>query len=649
MNFQYPEAFWGLLLIPLIILLRLWRMRPVTLIVPSIFIWRRMDETIAQRRVSSWKKVTLIMILQCLGVGGLVLALSQPARVSWEKVSQNVIILIDNSASLKTSGRWNKLIKAVNTSLNGLENDSRVAIFTGSSGFSDLVSKQTPPAAREHLKNLQPTDAPEDLLGLITRAAGLINRAPPQTTVYFVSDKKLPADLIDLLKIKPLFILQGAPSRNLAITHLAVTPVRDESLHDIFVRVQNFSSEEQKAVLTIKADDQMIASREVKMSGQTKRSLIFHQTNLLKGRPGKSLPLIIKVHIGIKLEPHESPIYPYGDELGSDNTVWLSRLVNPEVKVCLTGPDNPLLLKVLQSIPGAQVEYFPAPKDIKKLNHDLFIYNNVLPAGPISGTNTVLVNPAADFGPFRIMGDLKDPAVTYQNFDSPFLPYVDFKNINIWHARETEILPSEKEYWQSFISAGEFPLIGQWKRSGGPELADSTRLLVINFDLNWRGSGNSATNWPLDISFPVFWMNLVNELTGRQNRTDQYGYYRTGQPVVINLRNIKGAIGKRVMTLLRPGGQPETIKVVNQTVSFVPLMVGVAELKGGAAPYQIAVNLCDEAESDNNGQTFLSEAAPLSELQEKLFVVTSQSLTPWLVIGGLIFLMLAWWLERSEL
>lgn len=100
MNIQNPIALLGLLLIPIVILLKLWRLRPVTHIVSSIFIWQRLkDKGVAERVQQRWK-FTFILLLQCLAIASLVLALANPAFTRMKKVSRHAIIILDNSASM---------------------------------------------------------------------------------------------------------------------------------------------------------------------------------------------------------------------------------------------------------------------------------------------------------------------------------------------------------------------------------------------------------------------------------------------------------------------------------------------------------------------------------------------------------------------
>ena len=643
MYLQYPYALWGLLLIPLIILLRLWRMKPVTITIPSIFIWQKISAATSEPPLRR-KRLLLLLILQCLGVGSLVLALSHPIRSTFYSVSRNVIILLDNSASLKTiapSGqtRWENLTGELSRILQALDNESRLTIITASGGFTSVVTEQTPADSLKHLKTLQPTDAPADLTSLINHSAGLINRSPPSAAVYFGSDQPPPDNLMDLLKIKPVWLLQGEPSDNSAITHLAATPGTGHN-YDIFMTAHNFSKKNKIGRLIIYSDRQEIFSAPVELPPETKRSLTFPALDLLTDTG--VLPEVIQATLTTD------------DDLKCDNTVWLNRQEKSTVKICLTGSNNALLLKILQSLPHLEIEYFPERSDIPNNNYDLYIYNNNLPDSIRTGAQMVLINPPDDFGPFRIKGKISNPQISYVNQNSPFLSYVDLKQIHIWEAVQVEILPEEKDYFQLLVSGsdpsrpgqtGVFPLIGDWLKSDptGP-----SRIVLINFDLTWRGADKSATDWPLDVSFPVFWTNLINELTGDRPSTGEYAYHRTAQPLFLNLKDI-GAQTSRAVTLVGPDGVVRSLSPANQILSFTPLQTGLYEIRGGAAPRKIAVNLCDESESNNNGETLSSPDLSAPMVNEKIFTVSSQSMVLWLAVFGLILLVAAWWLERQEL
>ncbi len=90
MTLLHPAALWGLLLLPLLLLLRRWQARPRTLVWPSLQLWRAaLEATSASRR-----RVDRLLLLELAAIGLLCLAAAAPVVRLREGV-RRLVVLVD--------------------------------------------------------------------------------------------------------------------------------------------------------------------------------------------------------------------------------------------------------------------------------------------------------------------------------------------------------------------------------------------------------------------------------------------------------------------------------------------------------------------------------------------------------------------------
>jgi len=131
MNLLYPVALWGLLLLPLIILLRILARRPRRLIVPSLIPWRSAirAEDVPRRRAL---RLDGQLLLQLLAAALIVLAISGPQFGRKEVSALSVAIVIDNSASMGLPGRLEEARAKVQAELQVLKTPLAISLWTSS-------------------------------------------------------------------------------------------------------------------------------------------------------------------------------------------------------------------------------------------------------------------------------------------------------------------------------------------------------------------------------------------------------------------------------------------------------------------------------------------------------------------------------------
>ncbi len=668
MMLQNPLALIGLVLIPLIIILRLWQTRPVKIFVSSIFIWRRLSETSLKTQNRSVRKIVLVTLILILAVSALVLGLAQPALETTKMVSRPVIILLDNSVGMtsvvgdRDQTRWQYAMGELKAFLKDLPGFTPVTLMVGAQGIASVYRDQTPRGVSQLIELLTPFEVPSGMENLVFQAAGIINSYTRESSeealipqVYICSDRMLDKELLKLLSIEPVFILVGEPSRNAAITHAAVLRSEKANSINILVRTNNFSTATLNDIpLEVyaydpdnEAEPNLITKTTVTLLAGVQQTFILGNIDL-PGRASGTSSSVVKIRLDIK------------DDLTCDNRVWLSLSPSRKLKAVLIGKSAPGIQRALQVQPNLEVEYLPidAPRVSATALYDLYIFKQCLPAAclPVRQgqaglsvseqlppeAKVVLVDPPADFYPMSIKGGLDNPALDFIDIDAPLLSYVDLSEIHIWRSSQIEIDTDMQDSFHAFVSSDQNPLIGEWYQ-------DRQHFIVIGFNPDWHGV-KSQTDWALSISFPIFWTNLVNHLLDKEPsaRTGRdYVFYYSGELVRPNLRMLFDAdqlAQTKELTLLLPDGSDQSFEP--SSFAFIPEQVGIYRIKTKEQTHFFTVNLCNNQASDNNGVTQSYQSPNVAHQKATMPIKHINSLTKWFVLAGLVLLMLTWFLER---
>jgi len=673
MVFQYPLALIGLVLIPLIIILRIWQARPIKIYVSSILVWRQLSETAPQAKQRAIIKIVLVTLLLILAVSALVLGLARPVLKTTTLVVRPIIILLDNSSTMnsltndKTTTRWQQAVRELKTLLTAVPLVTSVSLLVGAQGVGNTYLDKSPEEVSDLIDQLTPVDLASDTEELIRRAVGLINRYRNGQAVPYIcicSDRMPVAETLKLLTVEPCFILVGEPSRNYGLTHIAANQKQGTTLIDMLVRINNFS-------------DSVVTGLPLEISGQifdesgkiAATSLITRTTVSLKAREEKTLILEnLASAESSKIPPVIEASLRVTDDLAVDNRVWLSLMPQHKARVAVIGSSAPSLLRILQLQPQLAVEYLPVSNlKVSLLDfqaYDLYIFNHCLPAPAEIARPIVLINPPDDFYPFKVAGTITNPVPNSLDLNAPLLAYVNLSEVHFWMGLKIEVAPENKEVFHNIVSADGHPLIGEWRTGNQPGL-------LIGFDPEWRGA-TSQTDWTMSISFPIFWTNLVNYLLVAAPLAQDYIFYHTGTVIKPNLRTLFSAeqlAGSKEIILVRPDGTRKSFTAIS--LAFIPDKVGIYQIKAGEQTRFFSVNLCVADGSDNSGQLERSDLPAhyswpypdksglphyngiikkdqTSKIKDQIENTTTQlrSLTAWFALVGLGFLLLAWYLER---
>lgn len=610
----------GLLALPIILLYML-RLRRREQPVSSTWLWR---ELVRDRAANApWQRLrrNLLLLLQLLILAALVLALARPALPLPGLGGGNAIVLLDASASMQaadgtTGTRFDDARAAVDRLIGGLSgNDRLTLIHVGRAPQVLAAASADRPALRRALAAAAPENAAADWAAAFALAAGSAQGlADPR--IVIVSDGGLP-DGLPPLPGEVSFVPVGRAGDNLAISAQAARPSGGGA--DLLVVVDNPGTTPRSALLSLTLDGALYDSRRIELDAGGQSA----QTWSLPDAAG-----VVEARLAVR---DSLPDY-----LPLDDRAWTLLDAGTERRVLLISEGNLFLERFFAVLPGA--ELFRATPDEAGpllaeagLPFDIVVYDGVpLPPGPLPG-NALVFNPqnplAADEGdaPLLTTTDVFTATTAVRVADDPLLANVDWRALSVAEAQLVEAPRLE-----TLVEA-----------EGGPLLlageVDGRRVAVFAFDLR-------ASDLPLQIAFPVIMANITAWLSpGRAIAADDN--LQPGATVSL-LPDTRAAS----VTVTLPDGsawQQDIDRAApvlfDQTQQTGVYRLAFRDDTGATQPGgAFAVNFFDAAESRIQPATALQlgsaevtgDAAGLEGLRE---------VWPWLLAGGLVVLLVEWW------
>jgi len=486
MSFLQPLAFAFAATIPIVILLYLLKLKRVELIISSTYLWRKSIEDLTANAPFQRLRKNLLLFLQILTLAALVFALSRPFTMVKAREDQNLILLIDNSASMQARdvpptrmARARTIAKQI---INDLASRDEMMIIT----FADAASMKTSftddkVLLRKIVNEIQSIDTPT-LIAEALSIAESFARERRNPEVIIVSDGAI-RDLADVreLSVPVKFISVCERKNNVGITQMSVRRgLKQKDSFYTFVRVENFSESDVQTIVSLYYNDELIDAREIRVA------------------PGKAAPVLF-AHRGLK-EGFLRAEIDVDDDLPLDNTGWKVIAEKAAIDVLLVASGrHQFLEKALLLDPFVKVSrvdpksYHPALGQ----EPDITIFVSFNPE-KIAGGNFLFINCLPPIEGIRADGFVEHPLVITWDSEHPAMKYLNLGNLRIAKAQKL-VLPS----WAAPLAVS----------NAGAVIADvstaGSKILVVGFDI-------TDSNWPLRISFPLFVSNAVRWLPERK-------------------------------------------------------------------------------------------------------------------------------------
>lgn len=579
----------GLLLIPLLILLKFLRARPRTVVVPSLLIWERVSSEGVEDKKHYRYNFLLVLLIQIIAIALLSFAMAKPAFVAQEEILPEIVIILDNSIGMKSAsqGGPTRLDKAVMHLQGWLARQPANLPLTviQTTGAENLVLRHLRSAdLTKQLDVLSPNEIKIDWADWLARYSSELGKLGVDSRVLLYSDRHLPESIINQFRVKPVEILFGAPSQNAAITHIGARVVERRTA--VLVTVKNYSNEPRQNVpVVIYSDNKEMAKEEISLNPDEEKAVVFPDISA-------DNPTVIEARLEI------------GDDLECDNRAFLTKLSKNKQKVYLVGRQSNVLTRVLKANPSLELVYSPEPPAAG--TDAIFIYNNIKPPDGADYRKAVVVNPLYDFYRFKLARlERSDFQLLSPALNSEIMANVDVTGFHLWQSRGVISAEVENEFLAPLIRSGDDILLAEYKNKGN-------HIIICGFDMEWVNPKESDTDWALTPYFPIFWANLIESFSGiGQVSEGEYGYYRAGDYA--------------------------------KPLNGYQLKSGLFDSVGG----KTAVNVADSASSDNNGVTQIPEAVSGAGTATIIKSIARPAWF-WPVLFGLVLLVISWWLENKE-
>ncbi len=578
------------------------RRRPVR--VASTLLWEQAVQDLQVNAPLRMLRASWLLLLQLLVVACVAIALARPAIDGDGPDADRVVLVLDRSASMQAvdtpggDSRFEAARSAALDRLDRLARDARVMVVSLAGSAETVVGlTRDHAAARLALRELEPTDQPDDLPGLMRLIGAFAQgqgeeseRALPAVWVYTDGGAKrtsglaatLPADRIVVERFGPdldRFAQDGA--ENTGIVAVSLRRDFDEpEVVRLFARLINARRSEATASVRVVQDGVSVGAREVSLpaasaEGPGEASVTFS----LRDSDGALVLLEIAGE----------------DALAADNRAGLVLAAPPRPRVTVVHPDarftvvEETLLDAILAAEVGEVRAISAEEakaDGAFAATDLVVFDGVRPdeAPPLPSISLGATIPGS--GVSVTDGDTDPTRFAFWSRSHPVMQNLSIGEVVITELRD--LRPPSGDGASAATAA--FTELASGRAS--PLIVASERDGLRRLYLAFRVSG---TNWYFDASWPVFMGNAIDWLTRASARAGAAGT-TTARPAVIF--EDEAQVGDE-RVLEGPGGvQLEAIVRERGRVGFGVLdRAGLYTMQGAAGPVDLAVNLADAHES----------------------------------------------------
>jgi len=606
-----PWALWFALSLPVVVGFYLLRRRRISRVVPSTVLWQRfLAENEANAPFQRLRRHALL-ILQLAILALVVIALARPFRTGNRLQGSLQVLILDASASMQavdeSPNRFEAARRQALAMVDALgpasEGQEMIALVAGAQAEVRQSATTDKALLRRAIESARVTDTPTRLEEALRVAATLV-KDRPGAEVHLFSDGAV-VDLagIDTLDLPLVFHGVGRRNRNLGLVSAEMkSNPEDPTQRALFVRVANPTPEAAEVPLTVRFDDEVVASRQVRVGPTNGVAEVFVVDQVRDG--------VFTINLD------------QADDLAVDNTVSVvSRLPRP-VRILLVTRGNRFLERALRSAAPRVEVTVAASVRAEGVEADIVVLDDVVP-GNWPRANVLAIHAVRpEWSPGRV-GSLEAPVIVDWKSTHPLLRFVGFDAVQVAQSLE---MPTPS--WAvSLVESSRSSLV--WAGE-----VDGQRTIWIGFDL-------LQSTWPLRVGFPIFIANAIEWLDpDRIRAAAETG--RTAAPVQWLWKG-PGSVPTALVTV--PDGGIESLVPSEGTREFVfpdTTQGGVYRVEQGTNRWSFAVNLLDARETDLTPKESLDRGrrAPVAATR-----IQPASLEGWrwFALAGFGILLTEWW------
>lgn len=571
MSFLSPMYFLFLSAIPIVILLYLLKTRRQTVIVPSIYLWKRY--TREEQRYSLLKKLLrdILLILQILSIIFIALGLARPNIFIPVKV-KNVVFIIDTSCSMQAKdlkpSRFELAKGKALEILNSLDRGTKVALFASDSKTRFILDYTSDKGlVKSAINSLSLTDTEGRILETLEYIEKMSKKPD---SIYLFTDGAFSDDIPSNLPIN-IFIFAKS-NNNVGITNVSARDIGVKGEKEVFITIENFSSSKKSVPIQIWEGEKIIESSVLDLNQKESKGITVGP------RIWRSTVRII--------------IYP-NDDLPVDDRAYITF---PKVKpsVLLVADSNPYL-EIALSLADVGLIDRTDRFDLNMLSkYDVVIFDGTAPNEVLPG-NYIFIGKIPENLPLELIDIKQNPTVLRVNSSHPIMRFVDLENIRI---RRSVIFNSPQG--ENLVSTADGSILWTYEGQLG-------KILAIGF----YPEESSLIDSP---SFPVLMKNAIEWL----GKNPDPSMIRTGEVIKVRTKNQDEEV-----TIITPYGVVKRNTDEGRFIAFGDTSrVGIYSFRSSLGVIDVGANLCSKFESDISskisGRKFKIDSA-LSEKGEVNF------------------------------
>ncbi len=645
------------------------KLKRVPLEVPSTYLWHRVIEDLHVN--SLWQKLrrSLLLLLQLLLVGLAILALLRPGWLGQSLTGQRFIFLVDNSASMNATdtpsgrSRLDEAKDRVAALVDQLGSDMSAMIIAFAEE-PEVVQEFTDDRRqlREALERIRPTASQTDLEGALKLADGFANSGGfttegaevteggkekyQEVQLYIISDGRFRGiEDFSLGNLWPLFLPVGSfDADNLAITALNARRSEDRpELQQAFVQVANFSDADERAVVELYLNDQLVDAAELSVPARDVASTTFALSDRAEG----------------ELRARLDPPRDFRDRLALDNRAYAVLEDRRDGRVLLVTPGNTTLeaaltterarrLAAVEVISPDALKTPEFKRQSQSENYDLVIFDQCIPESmPLASTVFVGRLPPLETWRQSASADkVNGPQIIDWERAHPLWNLVELGGVQIVDS----LVVRPPAGGRVLVDSTSGPLVAIAPR-------DRYEDVVLGFEIVGRdadGARTFNTDWPRKHSFPGFWLNILEYFAGGETSS------RTFKPEKLVELRVNSTADRLQVRL--PDGRLRQVHLdqPGRLVFSETHELGNYQVRdSGQVVKRFAVNLFDREESDLRLRT-RQDGEDVVKVVDSISIgyvdVPAQSPTSavrrelWkaLLLGALVVLFLEWYIYNRR-
>lgn len=617
--------------IPGIILLYLLKQKVLNQKISALNLWKEAYENI--QASTPWEKFrnNILMYMQIAALVLLIAALMSPYIKGHGSEYSNVLVLIDNSASMSGiySGEETKLDVAKEQAADYVSSNdgARYTVLSASNTADLLISGSSDKGrVKDAIDNIEATDIAGSLENATSMAQSLVAAWKNYKVIAFTDSsanmQNINCEVVDL----------SVHGENGSIQSLSHT-VSEDGTVKVMARVDNYGERK------LDTDASLYIGNKI------------YDVQSVTAEPGESSTVYFKDIAAGRYNSILAGNTPYlmaelnsKDMLAGDNTVYDILNGEGDEKILLVASKNTFLEKGLK-VSGNRTVDKVLPKDLQAADtkeYSLVVYDGIIPDSMPEDANIIFINPPVS--QIKNIGDKKVKEEDKWKQDI-------FIYANKSKSSSVKILKGNVTNYLDGYSFGCLDVTGfktpKWAKSffetddklstGYLGNYNGRMVAVTGFDLH-------NTDFPLQTEFPVFMYNLLRETMSA--KIADKTIYNAGEAVSIQK---KGKAEKAVV--IKPGGGKETHSLDEGTAVFTDtLKAGLYNIKEGGDNVYFTVSF-PEDESDVLKETVITSDNKITANKSgKLDGVVSKRMVvmPVLVLL-LILLMVEWMVYRKRL